>query len=466
MTQQTRRDFLTITLPAGAALATGLAACGGSTGGAAGGITSAPLAPPATFPPDPVLPAPDGYKALVAIFLYGGNDAYNTIAPTEGSAYSEYAKARQGLALSQAQLLDLGAADNGVRFGAHPALSDFQSLFQKGKAAVLANVGPLAAPIANGQVRASDTLLPPRLFSHNDQSDQWQKTTVASLEAVGWAGRAADLLAQTLPDQRLPIGISFTGSNLLQVGRSQIGFSLNTGGAVEPSFLRRSSAIRELYAEMLATQQEHLFLREYAAGQIRGQDYNSRIAAALADAPGAAVTFPADRLGQQLAAVAKLISVRARLGVKRQIFSVGIGGFDTHADQLGRHQTLLQSLSQNLEAFHRATELMGVSGNVTSFTASDFGRSLTVNGDGTDHGWSSHQLIVGGAVRGGQIYGEMPDLVPGGARDYRGGRFAPTSSVDQYASTLLQWFGVPAAEMSAVLPNIGRFASGNLGFLS
>lgn len=456
MTQQTRRDFLTLTLPVAAAAA-GLAACGG---GSAGGQV-----PPPVTPPDPVPPTPDGYKALVAVFLFGGNDAYNMLAPSEGSAYAEYAKARLDLALPPSQLLDLGNADNGLRFGAHPALSEVQALYRGGKAAVLANVGPLAAPIEDGRIRSTGSALPPRLFSHNDQTDQWQKTAAAGLESVGWAGRAADLLAQTLPEQRLPIGITYSGSNLLQVGRSQIGFALNTGGAVEAAFLRRNAATRALYAELLATRSEHLFINEYTAGQRRGQEYNSRIATALAEAPAASVSFPNDRLGQQLAAVAKLISVRSRLGVKRQIFFVGLGGFDTHADQLVRHQSLLRSLSQNLDAFYRATEAMGLAGSVTAFTASDFGRSLTVNGDGTDHGWSSHQLIVGGAVRGGRFYGQMPDLVPRAARDYGGGRFAPTSSVDQYGATLLQWFGIPARDMAAVFPNIGRFSTGDLGFL-
>jgi uncharacterized protein (DUF1501 family) len=456
--RQTRRDFLLQTVPALATTA-GLLACGGSGSGAADGGTG-PL------PPDPVPPTPEGYKALVAVFLFGGNDAYNMIVPASGSAYSAYAKARLELALPQAQLLSLGSADNGVPFAAHPAMSEFQSLYARGRATVLANVGPLAAPIANGQVRNASSLLPPRLFSHNDQSDQWQKTTAAGLESVGWAGRAADLLAPTLPGQVLPIGISYSGANLLQVGRTQVGFALGTGGAVEANFLRQTPALRALYAEMLATEQEHLFAQEYARGQQRGLDYNALIAAALAVAPAPAVSFPNDRLGQQLAAVAKLISVRARLGVQRQIFFVGLGGFDTHADQLERHQSLLRSLSQNLDAFYRATEAMGLAGNVTSFTASDFGRSLSVNGDGTDHGWGSHQLIVGGAVRGARFHGQMPDLAPGASRDYAGGRFAPSTSVDEYGSTLLRWFGIPASEMAAVFPNIGRFARPDLGFLS
>ena len=457
MSQQTRRDFLTITLPTAITVASGLSACGGGSGASA----SLPPAPP----PDPVPPTPDGYKALVAIYLYGGNDAYNSFVPSDGSAYGSYARARLGLALPQSQLLDLATADNGVRFGAHPALSEIQALFAQNKAAVLANVGPLAAPIADGQVRNPGSLLPPRLFSHNDQSEQWQNTTAASLESVGWAGRAADLLAQTLPDQRLPIGITYNGSNLLQTGRRQIGFALSSSGPVEAAFLRQGPATRSLYADMLAAPQSHLFVSEYASGQRRGQDYNARIADALIGAPASPVVFPNDRLGQQLAAVARLISVRTSLAVKRQVFFVGLGGFDTHSDQLDRHQALLRSLSRNLAAFYRATEALGVAGSVTSFTASDFGRSLTVNGDGTDHGWGSHQLIVGGAVRGGRFYGQMPELVPGSIRDYGGGRFAPTSSVDQYASTLLQWFGIPASEMAAVFPNIGRFASSNLGFM-
>ena len=458
MSQQTRRDFLLHTLPAFATGA-GLIACGG--GGSAGEGTT-----PAPTPVDPVPPTPEGYKALVAIFLFGGNDAYNMILPASGSAYRDYAKARLDLALPQSQLLALGAADNGVPFAAHPAMSEFQSLYARGRATVLANVGPLVAPIADGQVRSAASLRPPRLFSHNDQSDQWQKASAAGLESVGWAGRAADLLAPTLAQQVLPIGISYAGSNLLQVGSSQVGFALGSGGAVEASFLRQNPALRPLYAEMLAASQPHLFAQEYASGQQRGLNYNALIASALASAPASAVSFPGDRLGQQLAAVAKLISVRAKLGVQRQIFFVSLGGFDTHSDQLARHQKLLRSLSQNLDAFYRATEAMGLAGNVTSFTASDFGRSLSVNGDGTDHGWGSHQLIVGGAVRGGRFHGQMPELVPGASRDYAGGRFAPSTSVDEYGSTLLRWFGIPAGEMAAVFPNIGRFGRPDLGFLS
>lgn len=457
MSKQTRRDFLTITLPAAATLAGGLAACGGDSGGAE------VVVPPAT-PPDPVPPTPEDYKALVAIFLLGGNDAYNTFVPSEGSPYNEYSKVRQELALPQTQLLELGLANNGVRFGAHPALTEIQALYRRNRVAMLANTGPLVAPLADAQVHTG--LVPPRLFSHNDQRDQWQKTAAGSLESLGWAGRAADLLAQTLPGQQLPIGISYNGANLLQVGRSQVGFSLNTGGPVEADFLRASLATRSLYDQLLAAPQAHLFAREYASGQQRGQIYNARMAGALAGAPVSTVSFANDRLGQQLAAVAKLISVRANLGVKRQIFYVGMGGFDTHADQLDRHHGLLRSLSQNLDSFYRATEALGLAGNVTTFTVSDFGRSLTINGDGTDHGWGSHHLIMGGAVRGGRFYGQMPDLALGASRDYAGGRFAPTTSVDEYGSTLLRWFGIPASEMAAVFPNIGRFATPDLGFLS
>lgn len=414
---------------------------------------------------DPIPPVPDGYKALVAIFLHGGNDAFNMVVPTDATPYSEYAKARLDLAIPKAQLLALGAADNGLSFGAHPAMTELQTLYQQGRAAVLANVGTLEGPIADGSVRLASTELPPRLFSHNDQQDQWQKTAAGSLENVGWVGRAADLLAPTLPNQVLPVGITYAGANLLQVGRSQVGLAVNPGGAVDAAFLRRSSAMRELYAELLAADHPHLFVDEYSRAKQRGISYNSLIAAALATAPAPTVTFPTDFLGQQLAAVAKLISVRTQLKVKRQVFYVALGGFDTHADQLDRQRPLLRSLSQNLEAFYRATEAMGLAGSVTTFTASDFGRSLTVNGDGTDHGWGTHQLIVGGAVQGGRFHGRMPDLVPNSVRDYTGGRFAPTTSVDEYGSTLLRWFGIPAADMAAVFPNIGRFNTRDLGFL-
>lgn len=454
MSSQTRRDFLTITLPAAA-----LAACGGG----AQVPSPAPTPDPPPGPPDPVPPTPDGYKALVAIFLFGGNDAYNSIVPADSALHAAYARVRQEVAIPREQLLDLGLAGDGARYGAHPALAEFQALYGRGHAAIVGDVGPLVAPLADGRIRSAGNLLPPRLFSHNDQSDQWQQTAAASLEQIGWAGRAADLLAPTLPEQALPIGVTLGGANLLQTGRNQVGFALNPGGPVQAPFHRRGTVLHELYPELLAAAHPHLFVQEYARGQLRGLDYNQRIAEALTGAPAVSVSFPDDRLGQQLAAVARMIAVRAPLGVQRQIFFVGLGGFDTHADQLPRHHDLLRSLSQGLDSFYRATELLGVAGSVTSFTVSDFGRSLSVNGDGTDHGWSSHQLIVGGAVRGGRFYGGMPELAQGSARDFTGGRFAPTTAVDQYGATLLRWFGIPASDLGAVFPNLGRFASPDLG---
>lgn len=183
-------------------------------------------------------------------------------------------------------------------------------------------------------------------------------------------------------------------------------------------------------------------------------------------APDLPVAFPDDNLGRQLSAVAKMMSVRSTLQLQRQVYVVSMGGFDTHSDQLARHDSLLRSLSDNLAAFYQATEAMGIAGNVTSFTISDFGRSLTVNGDGTDHGWGSHQLVVGGQVQGQQFYGYMPDLAPGSARDYgNSGRFAPGVSVDQYGATLLEWLGVASGDLSAVFPNLDRFERRNLGFL-
>ena len=451
-----RRRFLIQGGSAYAALSLG--ACGSSPdvssgGGGGGGGDAAPS-------------SDDGYKALVAIALHGGNDAYNMIVPRESAAYSDYASARQGLALPRGDLLALGEADNGVAFGAHPQMNGLQSLFQQGRAAVLANVGTLAEPSSVSQLKNGVIAAPPRLFSHNDQSDQWQKTSVASLEAVGWAGRAADLLAPEYRTQTLPIGLSYSGANLLQVGRTQTGLSISTSGPQSLSFLRRNPALDSVYEALLANGHEHLFAREYARGHANGLAFNAQIAAALETVEAPQVSFPADRLGAQLKAVAQLIAAREALGVKRQIFLVGLGGFDTHADQLSRHASLMNSLSTNLEAFYNATEALGVAGSVTSFTISDFGRSLSVNGDGTDHGWSSHQLIVGGGVQGGRFYGSMPELALSAERDYGGGRFVPTTAVDQYGASLLRWFGVPASSMESVFPNIARFESADLGFMA
>lgn len=411
---------------------------------------------------------PSGFKALVAIILFGGNDAFNMVVPSARDAYQVYADARLELALPRSALLSLGAADNGVPFGLHPAMGSLQSLYRAGHAAVVSNVGTLVEPIADGQVRSGAFTLPPRLMSHNDQQDQWQKTAAASLEAIGWAGRAADLLTPGLATQVLPIGISYAGSQMLQTGRQQTGFALRSSGPVEASFLRNNDAVRAQYDALLqsAAEDDHLFVQAYAKGHQRGLLYNDLIAAALEVAPDLPVAFPDDNLGRQLSAVAKMMSVRSTLQLQRQVYVVSMGGFDTHSDQLARHDSLLRSLSDNLAAFYQATEAMGIAGNVTSFTISDFGRSLTVNGDGTDHGWGSHQLVVGGQVQGQQFYGYMPDLAPGSARDYgNSGRFAPGVSVDQYGATLLEWLGVASGDLSAVFPNLDRFERRNLGFL-
>lgn len=452
MSRISRRHFL---IQGGTAVAgLGLGGCGSSSpqSTAGGG--------------DTVDPSSDGYKALVAIVLYGGNDAYNMIVPQDASAHADYAAARQGLTLPRGALLSLGAADNGVAFGAHPQLDGFQSLYRQGRGAVLANVGTLAEPATLSDLRAGRAVPPPRLFSHNDQSEQWQKTAVGELEAVGWAGRAADLLAPRYSTQTLPVGLSYSGANLLQVGRTQTGLSISTSGPKALNFLRRNPALGEAYETLLAAGHEHLFVREYARGHADGLAYNGQIADALATVAMPTIAFPGDRLGAQLAAVAQMIAAREALGVKRQIFVVGMGGFDTHADQLTRHASLMRSLGDNLQAFYQATEALGVAGSVTSFTISDFGRSLSVNGDGTDHGWSSHQLVVGGAVQGGRFYGAMPDLALGGERDYGGGRFVPTTAVEQYGASLLRWFGVPSGELSAVFPNLARFETADLGLLT
>lgn len=414
-------------------------------------------------PADPL----SGYKALVCVFLYGGNDGYNMMVPTTRDKYESYAAARLDLAVPQGQLLSLrGMAADGCNYGLHPRCPELAGLFNGGHAAMLANVGTLLFPTLRGDYTAGR--VPNNLFSHSDQMEQWQTSRPDAIADSGWAGRVADVLGSVNGNTELPLNISISGTNLLQRGNRSHAFPFFASGPQHLVALPAEGPAADLRASFDLLQvatQEDLFERTYAETLGRGIRLNQLLAAELEHAPELTALFPANDLGNQLKLVARLIGVRERLGMRRQIFFVSMSGFDTHGDQSANHPELLARLSQGLAAFHAATVELGVADDVTAFTASDFGRSLTVNGKGTDHGWSNHQWIVGGAVRGGAIYGMPPSLVPDADDDTRGGRFIPQTSVDEFAATLVRWFGISDHDLNYVLPNIGRFASRDLGFL-
>ena len=437
-------------------------------------------ASPANGPQLPaVAGAPIGsdYKALVCLFLNGGNDANNLIVPM-GSGYSAYASARSNLALPQTSLLPIAPkTSDGRTWGLNAAVPELQSLFNSGKAAFLANAGTLVYPTNKDQYTKSSIPLPPQLFSHSDQQVQWQHSVPDKPTSTGWGGRVADLVNAFNTSDQISMSISLAGKNTFQVGAKVSQYAINTSGAAT-LFGSTSSAtgldgIRfKAQKDIFAQSQGALFETAFATASgdaIISADLLNTI---LTASSPLATVFPRSTAGDQLKMAARLIAASPTLGLKRQVFFVQLGGWDTHAAQINpsdptkdTHALLLAQISQAVNAFYNATVELGVANQVTTFTASDFGRTFRSNGDGSDHGWGSHHFIVGGAVKGTDIYGKMPTLAINGPDDTGQGRWIPTTSVDEYAATLASWFGVSGTDLPTVLPNIGRFAKPNLGFM-
>jgi uncharacterized protein (DUF1501 family) len=405
------------------------------------------------------------YKALVCVFLYGGNDANNVIIPHDDAGYASYAAARGVLAIPQLSLLPITFLDGDTRdFGFHPKLPELQSLFNQGKLAMVANVGTLVGPITKSDYLSGGAAVPPQLFSHADQSVQWQSSAPDHTNS-GWGGRIADLLNSLNRNSSVSLTISVAGTNTFEVGNTVVPFQVSpVGNFALAGFNGSANANIRLQAfkELLAQPHNNLLEQAYADRVTRSIADND----ILAVVPAFSTAFPNTDLGKQLKMVARFINARGNLGMQRQIFFCSVEGFDTHSGQLAAQSGLLSELSQALAAFYSATVDMGVDQQVTTFTASDFGRTFTTNGVGSDHGWGSHQFVLGGAIQGGRLYGTLPTLAIGGPDDTGQGRWIPTTSVDEFSATMASWFGVAASDLSTVFPNIGRFANPNLGFLS
>ncbi|HKE47777.1 MAG TPA: DUF1501 domain-containing protein [Rhodanobacteraceae bacterium] len=443
------------------------------------------------------------YKALVCVFMYGGNDSFNTIVPMSGTDLTSYLASRGDLAITAGQHALAPASGGGpANYGLHPSMPEMASLFNTGKAAIVANVGSLLYPITQAQFQDETVPTPPQLFSHDDQTNQWQTSRPDDANANGWGGRIADILHAT-NQGAVPMSITLSGMNRFQRGGIVSQYSIDSWGAScaatgnpdcgpfsvttmdylgngpeswlinwdDPNVVANDVAA---YNALIASgTQTHVLERAYADAATRTIANSTLINNAL---NGVTLTtaFPDTDLGNQLAAVAMLIKVRAALGMARQIYFVSVGNYDTHGTQLTDQGDNLIQLSQGMSAFYNATVELGIANSVTAFTASDFGRSLAVNGDGTDHGWGGHHFVVGGAVHGQRFYGTMPSLAPyddnnpGGSNpdDTGYGQIIPTQAVDQYAATLATWFGVDASSVNDIFPNLGRFPSSDLGFMT
>jgi uncharacterized protein (DUF1501 family) len=407
------------------------------------------------------------YKALVCIFLFGGNDANNMVVPFDTKGYANYSTIRAGLALPQSSLLPLTPLPN---FALHPSLPDVQSLFNSGHAAIVANVGTLTQPTTRSQYLAGSAV-PSNLFSHPDQQEEWQNAAASTATATGWAGRISDALAGTYnASATIPMVTSVDGDTLFCNGISTTPVSVspgNVGGATCSE--GAECGARQAAAQSLITFNSGVSLIT-ADDQITSNAYSYAqiLSAATQSVAPLKTVFPANNgLAAQLQQVAQIIQVRAALGVQRQIFFCGIGNFDTHSDQLALQASLLSGISPAMSAFYNATVELGVQSGVTSFTMSDFARTFQPNSNtGSDHAWGSHHIVMGGAVKGGQMYGTFPTLALAGPDDSgSNGRWVPSTSSSQYAATLATWFGVPANQLATVFPNIGNFATTNLGFV-
>ncbi len=434
------------------------------------------------------------YKALVCVFLYGGNDGTNTIVPTDAARHGQYSGVRGAMALPRGSLLSLAGTD----FGLHPSLSALAPLWAEGKLAPLFNVGPLYAPLTKAAYRsagAGSVMVPENLFSHSDQQLLWESGTTDAQARTGWGGRAAQRLATTNPvislggNGRFGLSSSAVPLVLPEPGETFGAHMLDATQAWVPMRARKE-AIDVLYAQSAdvtlasafqAQQRDAFAISERLGALVKRAPGEAGTSAAIdaAFAPitsGGRITTP---LGRQLYQTAKLIDGRATVQGERQIFFTQQGGFDTHGDQIaasaleGGHARLLKSLGDAMACFHNAMKAIGLADSVTLFTQSDFGRTFKPNNsNGTDHAWGNHHLVLGGAVRGGKTYGAYPALALGGPDDVgeqaweQQGRWIPTTSVDQYAATLLAWFGADASALDAVLPNLRNFGSArNLGFV-
>ncbi len=415
----------------------------------------------------------DGYKALVCIYLAGGNDSFNMFVPSSPSEHADYAAARQFLAVPRAQLLPTDSA-----YGFHPRMPNTQALYGQGSLAVLANVGPLIRPVTQQQYLDQTSDIPPQLFSHNDQAGLWMTAYASQRSSQGWAGRMMDLLYPNPATTPWPSpSISLGGSNLWQTGNTVRFYDMGTERAEALSLAYRAGSfpLTDAYAEayQLARSSSRKMVAEHALIQSHAIEYSSLVNDALAHAPTSfTVPFGIGGLQAQLQMVARMIAVRDRLdtNVQRQVFFVQLGGWDTHSNQLAAdspesHPSLLAQLDQSLHQFNSALGDLGVQNEVTTFTATEFGRSLTPNSSGTDHGWGGHSMIMGGAVSGNNIYGTMPQLANNSSDTVENNRIIPSSSVDQYSATLARWFGLNASELNSVFPNLGNFASSDLGFM-
>lgn len=426
------------------------------------------------------------YRALVCIFLEGGNDAFNTVLPRDPAMHAQYAQTRSFLAVPLDAVIPIhpiAGPLNGGSWGLHPELGGIAELFEQGRAAILANVGPLVRPTNKQLYNQPGFPLPPQLFSHSDQTVVWQTPRADTSARLGWGGRLADIFYATNPNQVLSMNVSLAGENVFQAGEIILPYFISPEGVEQISAVatsepncgpandwRRRRCLT--FRALLDLPHAHVFERAYAERTRQAMATTDQVLAALAAFPRndpayrpfwerAGLPWNPDNLATlpslsaQLLMIVRLIRARGMLGMVRQLFYARLGGFDTHGQQVNLHPPLLRQFSQAVRAFQEVLDGLGLAQQVTTFTASEFGRTLTVNSSGTDHGWGGHHFVFGAAVRGRRIFGRMPSLLAQNNPDDAGwGQIIPTLSVDQYAATLAKWFGLSDTDRDLIFPNL------------
>jgi uncharacterized protein (DUF1501 family) len=420
-------------------------------------------------------PASGEYRALVCLFLGGGNDSFNTLAPFSGpsstaaDSYAEYSASRSNLALQKSsnQLIEIHPLNTpGRTFGVHYGMPEVANLFETGNAAFVANVGTLIEPVQNRtQVAQNLKRLPLGLYSHSDQIEQWQTSVPQSRSGIGWSGRTVDLIKDLNSNKVVPMQISLDGTNVWQTGHTVAEYAITPNGATPlTNYNLGQNAMSAAVDSQLSLQYTNLLAQTFNMRKRQALDAYQAFAAASAPPLPNGISFPNTYVGNRLAMIARTIQGRADLPPVRQTFFVQWGGFDHHDDVLGNQATMLPQVSAAIGAFYNALVTLGVQNNVTLFTASDFGRTLTSNNRGSDHAWGSNQLVMGGAVNGQRIFGQYPSLAlnpvsgpEANPLDTGRGRFIPTTSCDQFFAELALWLGVSGSNLPLVLPNIGNF---------
>lgn len=430
-----------------------------------------------------------GYKALVCVFLFGGMDGHDTVIPYDTTSYNQYANIRRALfdeynaleggsTRTRDRLLPLNllnASDfPGRQFALPPELGPIHELVDQGNAAIVSNVGPLIVPMTRTEFSNGSAPRPPRLFSHNDQQSVWMASQPEGAR-FGWGGRIADMAEASAanPDSTFTT-ISAAGNTVFLSGEIVGQYQVGSNGPSEirgvgDNSLYGSQALPDLLEAHLRAEGQPLtnFLRRDFVNVVDTSiDANRTLRASFENAAPFTTAFPNSRLGSQLRVVAQIIALRATLGVSRQVFFVSTGGFDTHSNQANSIPNLHSNIAASMRAFYDATQELGVGNDVTAFTASDFGRTLTVNRDGTDHGWGGHHFVVGGSVAGNRMYGDFPEAAIGHSLDTNNGRIIPTTSVDQYAATLGGWFGLNSTELQDALPGLVNFSNPDIGLFT